>query len=471
MKSCKPITLIIFGGTGVLAKNKIFAAVLDLKEKKILQENFKIVGFSRKEFSDNDYREFVRDALEQKNQHYSDFLIDSFLNNIYYVQGDLNELASYEKLKKYLKNLDKTNGLCSDKLFYLATPPNLYKPICLNLDESNLIEPFPKKTKDNWTRLLIEKPFGSNINEARSLDKLLIKLFAEDQIFRIDHYLAKEVLQNIIAFRFANAIFEPVWNKDLIKQVEINIFEKNNLADRANFYDSIGALRDVGQNHILQMLALIAMDDPKGLSPEKISKAKYKIISKIIPYTKNLSEYAFRAQYENYLREPGIDQNSETETYFQLKLKVENKRWKNVPFFISSGKALSEDRVEIKITFKEKDSCVCLAEDICYYGNTITISVQPETKISIGFWKKTSDLKFDLEEKKLDFAYSSLEKPIDAYDKVFYDALLGDKTLFPSTSEILAQWKLITKIYDQWSDLPLEKYPKGTDPISLNKLK
>lgn len=471
MAKGKPITLVIFGGTGDLARNKILSAVLDLKEKKIIQENFRIVGFSRKNFSHDDYREFVRDAIEQKKHQYSDFLIDGFLNNVFYVQGDLNEIESYKNLEKYLKKLDSKKGQCSNKLFYLATPPNLYKQVFLNLDKADLIRPCDEDKKNSWTRLLVEKPFGNDLNEAKNLDKLLVKLFDEDQVFRIDHYLAKDAIQNIISFRFANAIFEPIWDKDLIEKIEISSFEKNGVTERASFYDSIGALRDVGQNHLLQMLALIAMEDPKGLSPDNIQQAKQKVLSKTIPFSRKINEYAFRAQYKGYLQEVGANQHSKTETFFQLKLKIDNKRWKGVPFFISSGKALSENKVEIKVTFKEKDSCVCLAEDICHYGNTITISIQPEKKISIRFWKKTSGLKFDLEEKDLAFSYEGNYNLSNSYSKVFYDCLLGDQTLFPSTREIMAQWELISKVSDYWQDLPLEIYEQGTAPDLLKRLK
>lgn len=465
--------LVIFGATGDLAKNKIIPAVLDLKEKKVLPDQFKIVGFSRKDLSDDDYREFIRNTLDQKGSTHSEFSLDSLLRETHYVQGDINDSDSYDKLKKYLKQLDDNQGVCANKLFYLAVPPNLYEPILMNLDEAKLIKPCASNSNKNWTRLLIEKPFGSDLKEAQKLDKLLGKLFDDEQVFRIDHYLAKEAVQNIIAFRFANAIFEPIWNADLIEKIEINLFEKSDVSSRSDFYDSVGALRDVGQNHALQLLALVAMDDPKGLSAQKIQQARSKLLAKVSPFSKNPLEYAVRAQYRGYQKHEGVAKNSKTETFFRLKLKVDDKRWKGVPFYITSGKALSEDKVEIVVSFREKESCVCPVDDICHYGNTITISIQPEELISICFWKKTQGLDFGLEQKKLSFSYENGEKVVTkAYEKVLYDCLTtGDQILFPDTKEIMAQWAIITKINEQLSDLPVVSYDPGANADDLAKLK
>ena len=472
MQQNQPITFVIFGGTGDLAKNKIFPALLDLKIKKLLPNNYRIVGFSRKDFSDSDYRDFVSNAIKNLNNGYNIDEISNFLNSIHYVQGDINDLDTYDDLNFNLKKQDDDLGQCSNKVFYLAVPPNLYEPIFENLDKADLVQPCRKNQLANWTRILVEKPFGSNPDEAQRLDKKLGKLFDENQIFRIDHYLAKEALQNIITFRFSNPIFMPVWNKDYIEKIEISLFEKNDASDRGHFYDEIGALRDVGQNHVLQMLALLTMEDPGSLEPEKIREFRKNLISRIVPAHKDPLEYSIRAQYEGYTEEEGVDPKSKTDTFFQLKLNVNNKRWKGVPIFIQSGKALGEKLVRLKVTFKTIESCVCPVNDVCHYGNEITIDVQPKEKIALKFWSKKPGLDFGLEQKDLSFDYSEDGVPIsDAYEKVLHDAILGDQTLFNSTEEVAMQWGLISKICQAWTKVPLEKYEKGCDPETLLKLK
>jgi glucose-6-phosphate 1-dehydrogenase len=471
MKQSQPIIFVIFGGTGDLAKNKIFPALLDLKIKKCLPTEYKIIGFSRKDLSDSDYRDFVSKSIQNQNNGYNTDDISNFLNNIHYVQGDINDVDTYVNLNSTLKKQDGNIGQCTNKIFYLAVPPNLYEPVFTNLDKANLIETCNKETEKNWTRVLVEKPFGSNSEEAQRLDKMLGNLFDETQIFRIDHYLAKEALQNIITFRFSNPIFIPVWNRDHVEKIEVSLYETNDASDRGHFYDNIGALFDVGQNHVLQMLSLITMEDPKSLKSEEIRAARQKLISKIVPAHKNIEEYAIRAQYLGYKDEPGVDRKSNTDTFFQLKLNINNKRWKGVPVFIQSGKALDKKLVRLKITFKSKESCVCPIDDTCSYGNEITIEVHPEEKISLKFWSKKPGLDFGLEQKELSFDYRENQSPIsDAYEKVLFDAIKGDQTLFNSTSEVATQWGLISKISKSWSGLPLETYEKGSDPESLLKL-
>jgi glucose-6-phosphate 1-dehydrogenase len=471
MENIKNTTFILFGGTGDLAKNKIIPALFDLKLKKCLPPNYKILGFSRKDLSDSDYREFAAKAIEKKGNNYNADVVAEFLNSIHYTQGDINDLETYGGLSLKLKKMDDEKSVCSNKIFYLAVPPNLYEPVFKNLNSANLIKSCDDGFSDTWTRILVEKPFGSNSNEAQKLDKMLGKLFEEKQIFRIDHYLAKEVLQNIVSFRFSNPIFMPVWNRDHVEKIELSIFETNDASDRGHFYDSIGALRDVGQNHILQMLALVTMEDPGGITFEKIRKARKELLSKIVPADRNPENYAYRAQYIGYKNEEGVSDKSETDTFFQLKLNIDNKRWKGVPIYLQSGKALGQKLVRIKIKFKPKETCVCPVNDICNYGNEITIDVQPEEKISIKFWSKKPGLSFGVEEKELSFNYGEDQKLLtDAYQKVLFDCILGDQTLFNSTDEVAMQWELISKISKSWKKIPLDTYEKGINPEELLKL-
>jgi len=313
------------------------------------------------------------------------------------------------------------------------------------------------------TRVLVEKPFGSNAEHAKKLDKTLGKLFKEEQIFRIDHYLAKETIQNILTFRFANAIFEPLWNRNHIEKIEIFLHEDHDASERASFYDGIGALRDVGQNHALQMLAAVIMNDPQGITADKIRTARYEALAKVNPFSKKVEESVFRAQYEGYDRHEGVADHTKTETFFRLKLAVNDKRWKDVPIFIESGKALAQQKTEIRITFTEKDSFVCPIDDICAYNNVLSINIQPSEQISLKFCAKKPGLTFDLEEKDLSFDYSAGDTSIpDAYEKVLYDCIKGDLTLFPGTEEISTEWRIISEIRKKWQNLPLAKYKIGT---------
>jgi len=468
----KPITFVIFGGTGDLAQNKIFSALFDLYAKHLLPSMVTIVGFSRKSLSDADYQKFVIDSLLKKRPSIDASLMKTFVENFRYVQGDINTTESYDNLGAYLKKTDERIGLCTNKLFYLAVPPHLYEPVFTHIDEANLVTPCDKHAEGTWTRVLVEKPFGSDPEGALRLDKLLGKLFDENQVFRIDHYLAKEALQNIIAFRFANPIFGPIWNRDLIDRVEINFLETNTVSERGNFYDPIGALRDVGQNHILQMLALIAMEDPQGITADKIRTARARVLADIVPASRTPDEFIRVAQYAGYTNEAGVKPDSTTETFFELKLNVANRRWKNVPFLITYGKALSKNLVQIKILFREEESCVCPVDDICHYGNTITINVQPEENISVSFWKKTPGLAFGLEEKTLSFKYESgMSMLSDAYEKVLYDCILGDQTLFTSTEEVALQWRLISKVMEAVKKVKLGVYERGSEVEKVKSLK
>jgi len=469
MKEKHPITFTIFGATGDLAQRKIIPALMDLYCKDLLPENFKVVGFSRKDLSDQDYRTFAFNSIENKGDKHPAEKVDEFISKIHYKQGNIDNLDNYQSLANYLKDIDIKLGDCSNKLFYLAVPPNLYKSIFENLSGSGLGNPCVAEGEKRWVRILVEKPFGSDQDEARNLDKILGKLFKEDQIFRIDHYLAKETVQNILTFRFANAIFEPIWNKNNIEKVEISLYEKNDVSERANFYDGIGALRDVGQNHILQMMALIAMEDPKSMRPESIRDSRGKIFSDIKINKKDLKEF-IRSQYNGYLNEEGVETNSKTETYFKVKLGVKNKRWDGVPFYLESGKALNDSSSEIKIIFKDKESSVCPIDGVCRYNNELTINIQPKKTISLCFWTKKPGLSFELEQKSLSFDYDDNQIDVaDAYEKVLYDCIKGDQSLFASTYEIATQWGIISDIFKLWKNIPLGKYEKGSNPIGISE--
>lgn len=468
IKNNEPINFVIFGGTGDLAHSKLIPSLLDLYALKELPDQFKIIGFSRKDLSDSDYRKFALNSIKHKNHNHDDNLINEFLKKIHYIQGDLNKSEDYDSLNKFLSSIDSERGICSKKLLYIAVPPNLYDICFDNMSSSDLIKKCD--SEGQWIRILVEKPFGSNLEEAYKLEKKLSKSFNEDQIYRIDHYLAKDVIQNIISFRFANSIFEPVWNKDFIEKVDIVLYEKEDVSGRSNFYDGIGALRDVGQNHLLNMMAAIIMDDPKSKNADSIRKKRYEALSNVFSTSEKNNEYMVRGQYENYLSHDGVKTDSQIETFFKITLFTKDDRFKNIPFNLISGKSLNQDLVEIKITFKEKESFVCHIDNICQYKNTLKFNIKPDRKIIISFWTKKPRTDYELVEQDLSFNFSSGSDAIpemDAYEKIFLDAINGDMTLFASSEEVATAWRIILQTLSSWHNLPLIKYKIGSDPSDI----
>ncbi|MFM2357937.1 MAG: hypothetical protein RJA61_674 [Candidatus Parcubacteria bacterium] len=464
--SKKPLTIVVFGATGDLFQKKLALAVFDLFTGGFLPEQFNLIGFARRPLTHDDFREVIRSILKTKNK--DEKMVELFLNHAFYEQGDMSDEMSFRKLSSAFEQYDSHFGVCSNKLFYLAVPPVLYRPILNHISTSGLTMPCIPGTPEEkiaWTRVLIEKPFGNNLLEARKLDALLGKLFNEDQIFRIDHYLAKETIQNILSFRFSNEIFEPLWNRKFIEKIEIRFLESNVVGDRGSSYDDVGALRDVGQNHILQMLALIAMENPDRIESELIRRERAKVLKKVRVFTK---DGFTRGQYEGYRQEKGVASNSQTETYFRLALEVNNKRFNGVPFYIESGKALGESKVEVIVYFKaSKEFCVCPVEHKEGHQNVLTFTIQPNEAISLLFWAKSPGFTFGLEPQKLSFlqARDTLHRKIpDAYERVLYDALIGDQTLFTNTEEVLAEWGIIMPILKEWTNAPLKYYQKGSMP-------
>ena len=492
-----PTTFIILGVTGDLAQSKLLPALLSLYVKKQLPTQFSIVGFSRRHLSREDFRQYVRETMEVKSGQYHEEDIKHFLDHIIYQEGNFDAEESYTTLAARLKSIDDTFHQCSNKLFHLAVPPHFYETILDRLSESGLT--IPCGGDQGWTRVLVEKPFGSDIGTAKKLDKKLADLFAEEQIFRIDHYLAKEALQNILTFRFANALFEPIWDSKHIEKVHIKLLEKEGIGGRGEFYDSIGALKDVGQNHILQMLALIAMKRPKSFDAVSIRKERTKILRALKSIGgKNIGTFACRGQYEGYVREHGISGASQTETYFRLETYIADSRWKGVPFYLESGKGLAESKSEIDIYFKNPhvaDFCAPqnvtnntannathIAGDSAVDGtvdgvsapadilrqNILTFRIHPDEGIKIRFWVKTPGFSMEAEPKVLKFKYA--DSPLraslpDAYERVLYDAVVGDQTLFTSTDEVMAAWKFITPISAAFASIPLVLYKRGAKEV------
>ncbi len=456
-----PTIFVIFGVTGDLAARKLLPALIALYSKKKLPQRFSVIGFSRRAFSREEFRELIRSRLNIKPGEFKEEDVKHFMDHMCYEQGMFNEPAAYQRLAMRINEIDSRWGQCSNKLFHLSVPPSLYEGILNNLSDSRLTEPCADET--GWTRVLIEKPFGRDLETARGLDKLLGKLFKEEQIFRIDHYLAKEALQNIIAFRFSNSLFEPIWRREFVDKIHIKFLEELGMEGRGDSYDPIGALKDVGQNHMLMMLAAVTMERPKSFGTSDIRAERAAALKKLQSASgSSLKECCARGQYAGYTDEPGVPRSSQTETYFRLKTFVNNSRWKNVPIYMESGKALSESKVEIDIYFKpaKKDG----------EQNILTFRIQPDEGIKIKFFVKTPGYEFKTEPKPLKFKYSEQAAPdwqlkLTDYERLIHNAFIGDQTLFASTDEIMASWRFIADVTKAWSKVPLTIYPKGAKEI------
>lgn len=461
-----PTIFVIFGATGDLAQRKLLPALFDLYDKGFLPTTFRIVGFSRGTRTHDAFRDFTRDAIKRKKHRYAQKKVTAFLSRVFYQQGLFDDGVAYHDLAMALIALDREIGQCTNKLFHLAVPPAYYETILTNLAHSGLT--IPCSAASGWTRVLVEKPFGHNLATAQKLDGLLGKLFNEEQIFRIDHYLAKETIQNILTFRFSNTLFEPTWDARYIEKVEIMLREDIDIGARGSFYDGVGALRDVGQNHLLQMLAFVAMENPLKVGPNDIRAEREDVLSALRPITEDvLAQHVRRGQYDGYRCTIGVAPNSETETYFRITAHVDNARWRGVPFHLESGKALKEKRTEIKVYFKETLPCFCPGQhERHHHQNIVTFRIQPNEGITIRFFAKQSGLLTDIEPREFSFDYhrarSKTTEP-DAYEKVLFDCIRGDQTLFTSTEEVAAAWKFITPIVEQWHKLPLRVYKKGSD--------
>ena len=486
-----PTTIVIFGVTGDLSRRKLLPALLDLFVKGCLPPAFNLVGFSRRDWDDATFKQFVRDVFSQKRRH-PKRTVERFIRHLSYQYGQLGDVESYQTLSQKLDAIDAKGKTCANKLFYLAVPPDLYGTIFDHLAQSKLVigchdqngqsGGSPRFVKSNrrvetgsprsgvgagWTKILVEKPFGRDIATAQQLDGKLGSLFDEAQIFRIDHYLAKETIQNILMFRFSNALFEPIWNNKYIERVEIKLHETLGVEGRGNFYQDVGALRDVGQNHILQMLAAIAMEEPGKPDSAVIRSQRVRALQALRPIDgSNIARYAVRGQYAGFKREPDIPNSSTTETYFRLEAYVDRPRWQGVPFFLESGKKMQEEKTEITIFFRKTICSLCPPEvDQSKLQNVLTFRVQPDEGIKIVFWAKKPGLTLDLEPTTLAFTYREglTEKRLpDAYEQVLFDCIKGDQMRFISTEEVQAAWNFITPIVRNWKKTKLYQYQPGS---------
>ncbi len=469
-----PFVMIIFGATGDLAINKLFPALLSLYKQGNLGKKFYIVGFARRPFDDNSFTEFIENQLnlsKEENKIWQDFS-----KKVYYQSGTFEKENGYKDLVDMLAGFDKEVGACITRIFYLATPPDNYNTILDFLSKTKLSEGCGQKS-DKWTKLAIEKPFGKDLESAQDLDKKLSSIFAEKQIFRVDHYLAKETVQNMVAFRFANGIFEPVWNNKYIDHVQITWAEKKGVGNRGKFFDGVGLLRDVMQNHLMQLISSVAMEQPKSFSREDMRTVRADVIKSIRCVEEDeVCKFTVRGQYAGFRNEKDIDSASKTETFVALKLFVDTPRFKGVPFYVRAGKKMPKDVVEISIVFIQ--TCHILFKEFgCpEIGNVLTIRIQPDEGISLRVIAKKPSGKLSLGTVNMKFSYQEEfgTKGKDAYQKLLLDVLSGDQMLFNRSDELASSWTFITKILKGWeknSESRIRNYELETwGPKEANEL-
>lgn len=467
-----PTVFIIFGATGDLMAKKIAPALLHLYINNKFPKLFKIIGVSRRDLTLPQFQEHIRQILKKhKAKHVKNEDIESFLDYFLYQQGDFDKVDAYNLLASDLGRIDGEWKACSNKLFYLAVPPNNYRSIFEHLSSSGLT--IPCGPDEGWTRVIVEKPFGRDAQTAQDLDSLLGQLFKEEQIYRIDHYLGKEMLQNILSFRFVNDLFEDSWDKEHIESIEIKFLESIGIDGRAVFYDGVGALRDVGQNHMLQMLAFVTMDQPSTFTADDVRMKRAEILGKLITPTKEMiSKATFRGQYDSYRSIDGVSKDSKTETYFKTAAFLDTPRWEGVPIILEAGKEL-ETRKEICVTFKHRIPCLCPPG--IHYKNRILFTLEPKEGITIEFWSKKPGLEFVMEKQKLSFLFRDQRKKVqyvEEYEKLLLDCISGNQILFVSTDEVHAMWNFIDPIVCAWEDniVPLEIYKPGTKKIVKDSL-
>jgi glucose-6-phosphate 1-dehydrogenase len=484
LKAQMPTTFVVLGVTGDLMTKKIAPALFNLHERGLLPAHFRLVGVSRRDWKDEDLRQHIRAILEIKVKHAAPTSVESFLKTVVYQKITFDAYADYVSLGDALRKIDDEHGQCSNKLFYLSVPPQFYTTIFENIHKARLTE-LCDAGAGGWTRVVVEKPFGSDEKTAKALDERIARLFKEEQVYRIDHYLAKETLQNIITFRFMNDLFEDGWGRDLIEKIYVRELENVGAEDRGPFYESVGALRDVGQNHLLEMIALVTMDEPRDMTADAIRAARAAILETIKPLSPSeIAKKTFRAQYDGYRSAKGVDPKSTVETYFKVGLELTHPRWKGVPIFIEAGKRVIDPKrregevTEIEVIFKHDQPCLCAlygaakpgADVPMHFRNSITFRQDPREQIVIRFWAKKPGLAMEMEERVFTIDLRQGERQsqyTEEYERLLLDCINGDQTLFVSTREIAAMWRAVDPIVKGWAKglVPLRRYTPDSEMV------
>jgi glucose-6-phosphate 1-dehydrogenase len=461
----EPCALVVFGITGDLARKKLLPAVYDLHSRGLLPTDFVLVGFARRDWDDGDFEDMARDAARKgARTPWREELWSRLAGNIRFVPGSFDDDNAFDTLAETLDEMRDSHGIKGNAAFYLSIPPTAFPIVLKQLQRTGMAD---NAKSGGWRRVVVEKPFGYDLESSRELNDLVDDVFTPQDVFRIDHYLGKETVQNILALRFANQLFEPVWNSNFIDSIQITMAEDVGIGTRAGFYDQTGAARDVLQNHVLQLLALVGMEEPVEFTADAIRTEKLKVL-RAITLPDRLGEYAIRGQYTQgwlagervagYRQEKDVPPDSKTETYAAVKLGVETRRWAGVPFYLRTGKRLPRRVTEISIIFKKAPHLPFSKTDTEELGNNqLVIRVQPDEGVTLKFGSKVPGSQMEVRDVAMDFLYgqSFTESSPEAYERLILDVLLGDATLFPQAAEVEASWRVIDPLEDFWA---------GTEP-------
>ena len=455
----QPFILVVFGASGDLTRRKLVPALFSLDRRGLLPEKFALVGVARRPLGNEAFRNGLREGLKQFSSGGQDAIWDRLQNQVFYFQSDLADPASFQELKGFLDKLDKEKNIGGNRLFYLATPPEAYANITEQLGNAGLGGDWA----GGWARIVVEKPFGRDLRTAQDLNRRMHGVFAEDHIFRIDHYLGKETVQNILVFRLANAIFEPVWNRQYVDHVQISIAENIGLEGRGLYYEEAGALRDMAQNHLLQLLSLMAMEPPASFDADAVRDEKVKLLRAIRPFDEEgVPKSVVRGQYgagrvggqavPSYREESGVAVESQTETFMAMKILIDNWRWAGVPFYVRTGKRLPKRSTEVVVVFRPAPhSAFRNTGASTLEPNELVLRIQPDEGIGLRFGAKVPGPAIRIQEVAMDFSYGAFggEQP-EAYERLLLDAALGDSTLFTRRDEVEAAWALMTPVLAAW---------------------
>ncbi len=445
-------SLILLGATGDLARNKILPAIYDLNRRGLLPREFSLIGNGRTTHTNESFRDYFYQIVTRANGQVDQQALENLLKRTYYYSGDLNDVNMYSGLKDFLDQLEDEGVPCGNKVFQLAILPHLYANVSTNIAQAGM-----KETECGWVRILIEKPFGMDLESAKVLNEQLLKNYQEEQIFRIDHYLAKETVQNILALRFANEVFEHLWKNQLIDHIQISVMEELGADGRGKFYERTGALRDVIQNHLLQVLAVTMMERPEDLTAEEVRRKRKQLLNQLKLYDGEKVRSVVRGQYQGYRDLRDTDNNSMVETFVALKMEVDTPRWSGVPVYIRTGKKLKRSVSEISLVFK--DSLMSPS------ANVMTIRLSPNEGIVFRFFVKQPGPKMKLEQTAMQFCYKDLAGDlISSYEKVLLDVFEGERMLFVEAEGIEAQWRFVDPILKYWENL--ESQPEVYEPGS-----
>ncbi|RMF95139.1 MAG: glucose-6-phosphate dehydrogenase [Planctomycetota bacterium] len=456
-----PNTIVIFGASGDLTRRKLIPALYELFRKKRLPEETRIVGFSRTPFEHQAWRDKLAEhAKEFLGDKFDQATWDAFCPAVYYLPGDINNLDDFHRLKAFLDELEGDKPAV--RVYYLSTAPKFYEPAVAHLGAVGLA------SEDRAPRrLVVEKPFGRDLAGARALNDAVHRVFAEHQVYRIDHYLGKETVANVLVLRFANTIFEPIWNRNYVDHVQITAAESVTVGHRAAFYETAGILRDMFQNHLMQLLTLTAMEPPSRLDADAIRDEKVKVLRAIRPLdAERIASHTLRGQYRKYRDEPGVPPDSQTATYGVVKLYVDNWRWQGVPFYLRSGKAMSCRTTQVVIQFRRPPHMMFEEEGQVHESNRLVLQIQPAEGIQLHFQTKVPDAGMKLRLTDLDFNFQEKfagEMP-EAYERLLLDALVGDASLFARSDEVELAWGIIDPIQEAWDaggPPHLELYEEG----------